>query len=671
MMRQLAVLCCLVAAMEASAMELTNGTLRLKLGVNKAGVPYIVSAAWETGPGPLLCEGEPNRGLAAWAPKDLRPRRGRAPRWQSVDHPAFLRAQASRAMVDDLTMTWVIDLAKDGSLFRMHVRVANEGVEPKTVQWFPVWTATWDAPGLTDWIRWWHALSFERVERPLRPGRAIKLGSRLHSSDQRPIGQNPYWVTGGGAGRLYCSLDWCGGWRARIERQPDGPLFLEVMLPPEETQLVLGPGEAIAGPVLTVTVTEETDDLAARADWMRQRAALAKALYGGPEPWFPLTYNHWYTTRFSVDGAFLKRQVEAMAPYPFDVFIIDAGWYEAVGRWVPDQQKFAPGEFEDLLKGVKDKDVRVGIWSCPQFVSADKDNLPPEVDQPGFYRKFIDGYLLDFAGMDFTQFVLDHVALLRSRYAADWWKYDQDFFTERTRHGVMKNVVAFQEALLAVRKAHPDLYIENCQSGGRMINEFTVLATQNQWIRDGGSTGPGHARSNLREALGAIEFLPPWTVNRWTNNPDRNDPNDDEFTRIYCRSAMVGTWGIVADLANIPARQREIILKEAEHYRRLSALKLACRYELLPADNRAEAAGAIYYDEAGSRAGILLLRWAKEGAFAFRVDLAELAEAARYRVEDVDAEASREIDAAELRDRGLSIQFEPSRQSALVFVETI
>jgi len=210
--------------------------------------------------------------------------------------------------------------------------------------------------------------------------------------------------------------------------------------------------------------------------------------------------------------------------------------------------------------------------------------------------------------------------------------------------------------------------MENCQRGGRLINEFTVLMTQNQWIRDGGNTGPEHARSNFREALGALEFMPPWTVNRWTNNPDRNDPEDDEFTRMYCRSAMAGTWGLVADLAKITERQRNIILSEVRHYRRLNALKNDCRYEILYPQARAAAAGIVYYNAAGTQAGVLLLRWNRAGAFEFPMLLGGLRNEGRYCVEDIDQGESSMSSATALRHPGVIVPFSEGRNSALLFV---
>ncbi len=658
----------LLGAAMSHASELTNGTVALTLDVNRDGTPYVAGASW-CGGGKIVRETEVARGINAWVPENLIDAKGETCAWQPVDNPSFFRAEASRALADGLRMTWVVDLAKEGSLFRTQIRLSNDGTLAKAVEWYPVWIGSWKAPGQCARLRYWRALSFEPEDVDLAGGEKVTLGSRLHSSDNAPKGQNPYWILAGDKGRLFFSLDWCGGWRAEIEKgKKSGTVAFNIVLPPEETQLTLMPGETVAGPVLTVTATKAADDIEARADWMAQRAALGRAFYRGPGPWYPFAYNNWYTTRFDFDGAFLQRQVDHMDPYGFEAFIVDAGWYQAVGQWTPHSAKFEEGQFERIMAAVKDKGTRAGIWSCPQFVKADPSALPPEVDQPPFYRKFIDGYLLDYAGMDFSKFLLDHAAMLRSRYSADWWKYDQDFFTEHTRHGVMKNAIALQNALLAVRKAHPDLYIENCQSGGRMINEFTVLMTQNQWIRDGGNTGPEHARSNFHEALGALEFMPPWTVNRWTNNPDRNNPDDDEFTRTYCRSAMAGTWGLVADLAKITERQRSIILREVRHYRRLNALKNDCRYEVLYPHARAAAAGIVYYNAAGTQAGILLLRWDKPGAFEFPVVLSELKAEGRYCVEDVDQGESSVSSAAALRETGVIAAFSEARNSALLFV---
>ena len=103
--------------------------------------------------------------------------------------------------------------------------------------------------------------------------------------------------------------------------------------------------------------------------------------------------------------------------------------------------------------------------------------------------------MLDLTGANLKDRLTNHVAALRAQYQMDWWKYDQDFFVEQSNAGLMRNVLTFQNALKSVRQANPDLTIENCQSGGRMINELTLLATQISWLKDGGNNGLGHAKA--------------------------------------------------------------------------------------------------------------------------------------------------------------------------------
>src|ERR1700686_1418196 len=174
------------------------------------------------------------------------------------------------------------------------------------------------------------------------------------------------------------------GWSAKLEGADNGFSFL-LRLPPSDTQLVLNSGEAVDGPAIIVMPSIDLDDSESRRAWIAQARVLANSVYNGPRPSFPLTYDHWYSVGFDVDADFLRRQIDSMGVYGFDAFIIDAGWYDAVGSWQPDPSKFPPGEFEAMVKSISDGGVKVGIWSCPQFITAKRKRLPPEVDQPPYY----------------------------------------------------------------------------------------------------------------------------------------------------------------------------------------------------------------------------------------------------------------------------------------------
>ncbi len=652
----------------AEPLVLENGDLQLTLDVSAARTPRIAGAARIGETPAVLFRDTTDVPITAWAPEGLVDTASRCTGWERIDHDMFVRAEASRALAKGPTLIWRIDLARNGSLLRLQTLLANTGDDDAAVEWFPVWNAAWQMDGFDGPLRYWDALSFVHHDHQGKDGESLTLASHIHSSDTEGGGKNPYWRVQDRDCDAWFGLEWCGGWRADL-MQDGASLSFNVFLPPLETQLVLAPGETIGGPVMNIVFAQGASEAERRADWIRQRLALAQRLYGGPAPSYPFTWNHWYSVRFDIDGPFFQRQIEAMPPYGFDYFIVDAGWYEACGKWEPDPKKFGPGEFQEAMAQIAATGVQPGIWTCPQFVHPDYvDQVPLTLDEPGFYRKFINGRLVDMAGSDFSAYLVDHAARLRDEYRAGWWKYDQDFFTGDLSKGRMRNVIALQEALTAVRKAQPDLYLENCQSGGRMINEFTVLITQGQWIRDGGNTGMAHVRSNLKEALGAIEFMPPWSAIRWTNRPYDNDTDDDAFTRMYCRSAMAGVWGIVADLPRIPDRQRHIIVEETANYRRLNEVKRDNLYAIYPAEDGADAAGVMYWTADGKKAAVLLLRWDAEGTFTKRL-AAPFAGDAQYRVEYVDNDRTDTRPGGSLRENGLDIAFDQTQLSALVFIE--
>src|SRR5262249_39481549 len=185
------------------------------------------------------------------------------------------------------------------------------------------------------------------------------------------------------------------------------------------------------------------------------------------------------------------------------------------------------------------------------------------------------------------------------------WKYDQPIFDADASSGAMRTILAFQTALRTVRRANSDLIIENNQDGGHIINEFTLLATQNSLLLGEPGSDLPHARSNIHRALGALEFVFPHSAFRWTNRFDEHQ-DDDEFTRYYCRSAMAGVWGISSDLTLINDHQRSIILNEIANYRRLNAIKKYNLYDIVQPVDSADAASVTFYRKPSPQAAALL-----------------------------------------------------------------
>jgi hypothetical protein len=666
----LTLLCFFTLAVSANGEELKNKRLSLTLGFTTKGVPAVEKAVWLRDGQVIFTDTLTSDSLENWVPDKFIPDSLPPIAWQLSSDNNFYRAEAFRDLRDGLRITWIVELPLMGSTFRLKVRIENAGHETFGVKWFPSWNGNWQMGNSAEWVKWWGALDFKQNQKNLSGNAEVSFGSHLHSSTDEGIGVNPFWVVGGGEQRTYFALEWCGGWEASLKGN-SGTFAFNVRLPQEDTQLKLAPGEAIEGPTLWVTPTTATDEAFNRNQWMFQRRIMSRRLYEGPVPSFPLIYNNWYATFSEVDGNFLRRQVESMDDYGFDNLIVDFGWFDKAGLWQANLSKFGQGELEELLAVAQQKGTQVGLWTCPHLIDASVNHDAQMMDESGFFNRRVDAYLIDLAGSDFTTYLEDHITDLRSQFGISWWKYDQYIFSDDSENGLMKNVVAFQNALRAVRRENPTLSIENCMNGGRMINELTALSSQAIWLSDSQENGLSHARLNVETASGALEFLVPWQAYRFTNNLDQMPQNADELTRLYCRSAMIGTWGISADISKISERQKDIIVNEIALYRELNPIKLDYLYEIDSPAKGNDAAGVIFYKRSRQQAGVLLYRWDNQGDFTYRLFPKLLDPEKTYQIEDVDNATITQIKGSKLINKGIKIPFTNNRLSAVLFIKPV
>ncbi len=582
----------------------------------------------------------------------------------STDH-LFYRARASRR-TGPIEVVSHVDLARQGSVIRVYTELVNHGPRIR-IESFPIWATEVKVPVQPE-ILCWDALSYVPRRLPLRPGMQVTLASKTYSSDRREsAGQVPFWMVTGEDQGLGLGLAWSGGWQAEITTSAGG-WGLKASLPSEETQLDLASEEHVTGPALEIIPVIGDTEAKRRRQWLEERQGFACQRWNMPELRYPLIYNHWYSVRFNLSAEFIRNQVAAMEPYGFDALVVDAGWYPGVGDWTADPRKFKPGELEAALNKVDASRIDTGLWSCPWLRHVDSDEQTPEIDEPRYHNRFMDADSLDLAGTDFTEILDRHITDLERRFGMDWWKYDQEFLGQTPRHGRMRNITALQRALETVRRRHPVLTIESCMSGGRMINAFTDAIAQMHWIRDGSGSGYQHGRSNIEEALGAVQFLAPAKVERWTNRVDTLDVSDPELLKWYCRSCMIGTWGISTDLRRVTEVQRQVILREIEHYRALNELKSSLKYEIhYPRDGKSFVC-AIFYDENGTAAGVLAFRWDTKAAIDESLVLGGVHQGETFAVTDVDHATTVRVSGAQLRDTGITIALVPGELSNIYFV---
>ncbi|MDA3866722.1 MAG: alpha-galactosidase [Salinivirgaceae bacterium] len=643
--------------------NIENGKLHIELSINKNGVPYIAEVKANDTPtsyftdlslGEVLQNRLSNNLLKGHA--TVKPLSG----WELSEDSIFIKAKAS-VLVNDCAFTMHVNLAKELPVFTVYNTV--QGKSEIEIKEFPVFGTELSFSDSSRVVNWWKALDYTPQKEPITSDTHLSLNSLVHSSDnyRNVTGNVPYWTVESPSSFMGFSLAWCGGWRASLNGKR-GVLACDVYLQEEETQLKLASGETVKGPEISIFCSPVSDPVTARKSWMGARSNLASRLYPTPKMGIPFIYNHWYSVRSNLSSEFIKNQVKWFDEYGFDVFMIDDGWYRYTGAWTSSTSKFEPGKFDDAIQTVHQDGSMVGLWSCPQYIRA-KEPFPEHIDQPGVYSRNFKSWLVDYNAMDFNNFMVKHLDTLENQ-GANWWKYDQIFFSENPRSGKMKSVNAFQDGFIAARKSHPKMIFEACQGGGKMINEFTDQISQIHWIRDGNRTGYVHALANIHEALGAVGFLEPQKVQRWTNRIDETEMKTPDLLKFYCRSCMIGTWGISTDLYKISNAQRKIILEEVKNYRRINEIKKDKLIDFNFPGEYVSLVPVVFYSNDYTKAAVLLYSLTpNEKQVKFKIKT-KLIDDNNYEFYDVDANKR-----VTVKGNTVEVSLRPGQSSGIFFID--
>ena len=116
-----------------------------------------------------------------------------------------------------------------------------------------------------------------------------------------------------------------------------------------------------------------------------------------------------------------------------------------------------------------------------------------------------------------------------------------------------------------------------------------------------------------------------------------------ELLKFYCRSCMIGTWGISADLNKISQAQKAVILNEVKNYRQLNELKKSNLVEFNYPGEYANLIPVVFYDWSYHKAGIILYRMFPKDQSAKLTMKTRLNPEISYLIQDIDANTEQTV----------------------------
>jgi alpha-galactosidase len=338
-------------------------------------------------------------------------------------------------------------------------------------------------------------------------------------ADGRPSGESlPCAILSDEAQRrgLAFFLEWAGLWHISFKQAPyqvsDGQdqFGIQVQIGLWGLALDLQPGESLPLPRLLLAAYD--GDLEAGGAALRRhiRRHVTPKL-GGAEVLPPTSFNHWFAfaNRFSADS--LKPAVDASAEAGLEYFCVDGGWFRGdfrsgIGNWEEGDPAKFPNGIAPFADYVRSKGMKYGAWFEPEWANTQSDlyrqhpewfwETPPlpAVAEPGFRFQNPDFALLNFGLAEVQQWWIERIVRAYQEWGVRWirWDYNQmprpnwEYKVPAGQIGwrQIQHVQGFYRVLDELLAACPELFIEQCASGGHRIELGTVRRGHSFWMND-------------------------------------------------------------------------------------------------------------------------------------------------------------------------------------------
>jgi alpha-galactosidase len=504
----------------------------------------------------------------------------------------------------------------------------------------------------------------------------------------------------------YAGVEFSGRVRMTLERNATSLSGVVGLNPePEGFRTRLLPKQRFDTPKVFVGAFTEGADGAGNIlrPWIR-KVLMNPATWDNPS--YPLVVNNSWGSGMAVDEALAKKMIRDSADLGVDMFHLDAGWFRGVGDWYPDATKFPHG-----LAAISDyahaHGLKFGMWT--NWAEAGTDTQPGALnvhrvmdwlvaDVPSNWKpdEFV-GRTIDLglpAAHDYAQAEVERIV---QTYRPDMLEHDGYVVAKRClrsdhphaapgishsstvagRGLAMPDLAnstdvsyhatrAYYDIQSHLRQQHPDLLLEICNDGGRMV-DFGSAAHGDYFS----ITDAYDPVSNRRAFYDANHVLPAAMletyVERWPT------PRIENF-RYMLRSGMMGWLTVMQDTTSWTAEQHNVAKEEIALYKR-ELRPLIRDADLYHISQRADGAhwdGMEYFDLRSKRGVVYAFHSSSTNDAQHRFVLSGLHPNAHYRLRFRDhTSPDRVMSGAELLHPGLLVNLPVPDSSELIFFSEI
>ena len=281
-------------------------------------------------------------------------------------------------------------------------------------------------------------------------------------------------------------------WQMEIRRKDDR-LNMMASLPDDDFgqwAKTVAPGESFETPEAYVTVGRGGIDRVSQRLLTVHRANMPR-----PDAELPVLFNEYCTTWGDPSHENLTKIADRIQGHGIDFLVIDAGWYrregvawhECGGDWIPEEKNMFPQGLKATADMIRAHGMIPGIWFEPETCAKGAEifrKVEMLLTRRGTVIDTDNRRFMDLRKPEVQAYLDERVIGLLKKCGFGYTKIDYNDCIgagcddpDSLGEGLRQNMQAMLEFFRRMRREIPELWIENCSSGGHRLEPSLMGVT--------------------------------------------------------------------------------------------------------------------------------------------------------------------------------------------------
>jgi hypothetical protein len=204
----------------------------------------------------------------------------------------------------------------------------------------------------------------------------------------------------------------------------------------------------------------------------------------------PLAYDTWLSHFDDLYFERLEEQLNVAKELGLEYFTIDAGWFfkprawwNSVGDWEEATDCSMCGRMKEFADLVRANGLKFGLWFEIERAGVESKSL---TEHPEHYL-MENGYgFVNFGRPETVDYIYKKLEDNIIKYGIEYIKFDYnaELTYDPTNHSFVEFFKGYHEFLHRINREHPEVYLENCASGGLRMSLASLEGFDSFWISD-------------------------------------------------------------------------------------------------------------------------------------------------------------------------------------------